>query len=218
MDELEQQLLIHQLKKSSFSRILFITIRDPNQSSVWCKIGKVNDWIRKYTKNYYIVMSPLGGIHFHLICDVPVGTIPKPVKCIHFYIASLGDGEVIPSIPTSEERDDNLKAEHFRLHNHMINIIKLQVPPLCTQLSTMIRKYWTKTAAKLKRVKASDKKTRKILSILLYLQQNLYEDRDDTYAPVQYFDYIYKCQLKAFPTQGHQTPLVSGIADLTIGQ
>lgn len=176
------------------SRIVFITIKDNSQK--W-KIGKVNDWIRRYSNNYYIVRGVNGGVHFHLIAGIEKNKTIVPVKNIHFHIVNL-QNKKIEIFPSAEDAEDVRKVKHHRrclfvylcleLDDEQINII--------TKIKLMIEKHFRSLNNKEKKVVVLDKKGKRIHNVLEYLQKNLDEPRlddlDDPDDRKEYLDYILK--------------------------
>lgn len=177
------------------SRLYFITIKDNSQ--LW-KIGKVNDWIRKYSVNYYIVKGTQCGVHYHLIAGITAGVTPTPIKSKHFHIKSLANE--IKTVPTRESYQED-KA--FALNDQRSIVEKYQDYELSqdginalVSITLMLKKHWRKIAdkARLKRTaqRSKDLKGSKIDSIMDYLQKNLDEPRPDDPDRYQYEDYIFK--------------------------
>lgn len=202
------------LEKYPFSRIKFITIRDPKQ--LW-RIGKANDWIKRFSSCYYIVMSPHGGTHFHIVAGIQTNIELTPSKGIHFDIKSVGQPTQI-NIPTREEQFESDCYKRVEKISRLEIIMKLQIPHQSIHISNSIKKHFLKLASKKNKIKILNKKTSDIGRILNYMSQNLFEDRDDFYIPEKYIDYLYKCPVKLIPTRGHHVPLGDGIRMLRLGQ
>lgn len=217
LDTDEESSLIKKLKRFPFSRLAFITIKD--NANKW-KIGKVNDWIKRYSSIYYIVKGTHGGDHYHLIAGMDQNINVRPSKGIHFHIKYLNDETKSVDIPDIEDRKDIDAMKRLAHIDNMTSIIKLQIPHQCVAISNMIMAYFRKVKRDSIRTKTSDMKSRKIVSVLDYLYQNLNEPRSsELYRRDKYLDYILKCPVKTntSPRASH-TPLGDGIRMLTIGQ
>lgn len=208
--------IVTSLEKFPFSRINFITIRDPKQ--VW-RIGKVNDWIKRYSSCYYIVMSPHGGTHYHLIAGVDKNIIFKPSKGVHFDIQTVGGG-TRPLFETLTVDESIGKCANLlrKKHDRLAFIIKHDIPHQCVAMSNMIKKYFLKAERSALNIIKLNKKTREISKVIDYMRINLNEDRQESYFPEKYIDYIYRCPLKSIPNQGHPITSGDGIRLLTLGQ
>lgn len=53
--------------KLPIGKLVFITIKDNSQRSVWCKIDKVRKWLSKFSDHYFIVRGRVNGFHFHVL-------------------------------------------------------------------------------------------------------------------------------------------------------
>lgn len=178
---------VKKLKPYSLSRILFITIRDPKQTERWCKIGKINDWIRRYSSCYFIVMGTNGGTHFHLLAGIEKNRTPMPVKGIHFHMTDLKTKNVLQSFPDPQDVD---RAKFIQETNRNERIIRLEIPYQCVKISSMIKAYFLK---KLNREKAEQRKAKKLSDIeriIKYMIYNLNEPRDHEIE--LFLDYILK--------------------------
>lgn len=184
-------LLEKKLEKFPFSRLLFITIRDPKQSGRWMTVGRVHDWAKRYSSTYYIVKSPMNGTHFHLIMGVDKGKTPRPSKGIHFDIKQLGKTGSI-KLPDATEQEDMRKAKHFADQKRLRFNLKHSVPPQCTHIANIIKKYWIQQKQKAKRATAKCKKQYEITKVIDYLEKNLLENTFEYDDPDPYVHYIMK--------------------------
>lgn len=183
--------IVNTLKAYPKKRILFITIRDNTQKTKWCTIGKVNDWIRRYSRHYWIVRGTKGGIHFHLLAGILPDKRVKPQKGIHFHIKSLDHKETLYT-DYEELQQSKDKAVYFRnqtferltLDIHISKQIHIQ------QITTMIKHYWRLKTNREQRIIKLTQKEQSIVEVVKYLKKNLLEPRDDDIA--LYTDYIYK--------------------------
>jgi len=163
------------LSKSNKTRVKFITIKDNSQKTKWCTIGKVNDWIRRYSTNYYIVRGLEGGIHFHLVALLHEKAVLKVIaKGIHFHIQSLNRMETFPMDDVII--DDIRCGEHFRKMHVELAIRRNHIPPECVAIALAIRKYWKSKYAKAKRLEAKITKCLHVNRIFSYLEKNLMEN------------------------------------------
>lgn len=182
--------LEEKLKKFPLGRIVFITIRCPQQVGPWTKIGKVNDWIRRYSSCYFIVKGVESGTHFHLIAGLkPDHSAIKPVKGIHFHIKDLKkDNPCTVTDPII--LDDIRESKYHAQFREQSTILRLKIPHECLAISTMIKKHFALGASRLKRSADRDRKSNAIRSIVLYLLKNLNEPRPDEISV--FSDYILK--------------------------
>jgi len=190
-EEFERKLLAFPRK-----RILFITIRDPKQTVLWCKLGKANDWIRRYSKNYFIVQGTNGGIHFHLIAGIHPNMQPKPVKGIHFQMSDLtNSSNASYSYDECIEREDRKNrwlCEEITFNRRRKYFLRYPGIQQCYSVADMIRAKFKKDAARDKRETAKSKKAEHIQRIISYLFKNLDEPRECEERSL-YTDYILVC-------------------------
>lgn len=183
------------------SRLFFITIKDNsnNSQSKWKSIGKINDWIRKYSTTYLIVKGTNGGPHFHLLAGTKLSEPNfRCQKGIHFHIKNLSltkpssysfeDAfESFQSKKFSESIQDSIADRHQRAltqdQRHCLLLI-------CYAIRDRFHKQKRRIRDKAARVLSLDKKTKSIISVLDYLHQNLLEPR--SHSPYVYEDYISK--------------------------
>lgn len=195
----EQLFLLKQSMKFPNSRILFITIRDPKQLT-WAKLGKSNDWIRRYSDNYYIVRGTKGGSHMHILAFINIHNIPVPQKGIHFHIDHIGKsaGEFI--MPSREESIDRRieisKSKYFKnqRYEELTRTVDISKQVIIKQVCFAIKQYWLKVKRKQSMITRHSKKEIEILNILKYMAKNLAEPRENGDEPELYVDYI--CRLK----------------------
>lgn len=190
--ELPTQRFVKQLKKFPQKRLIFVTIKDNSQKTKWIKIGKVNDWIRRYSKTYFIVKGTNGGIHFHLIAGIESNKTVKPQKGIHFHIRNIGivksllTGEEIVELSTSARQSAYYKSEKFE---ELTSDVDIECQCIISQITAMIKSHWHKVSlrskTKLRKLKVSDNVDRAIN----YLLKNLEEPREDDDL-TKYCDYI----------------------------
>lgn len=170
--------IIKKLEKFPFSRLAFVTIRDPTQKTKWCEISKIRTWCRRYSNAYIIVRGLKGGVHFHILLGIEPNRNVRCQKGIHFHIKYLNDH--IPSITydTPEEIQDSLKYDYYRNQKYedLTEDIDINCQCIISQINAMIKKYWQKKANQKKKQKVENKKRQKIISVLTYLQDNLNEN------------------------------------------
>lgn len=193
----EETRFIAKLLTTPLSRVLFVTIRDPNQASgKWLKLGKINDWIRRYADNYYIVRGTASGSHFHLLAIIKKDARKiKPQKGIHFHIVSMLKNVVEYDFEDeTERRESKEKAIYFT--RQTFDMLTLDITPeaqdIIISIVTIIKGYWRKKTAKAKRVLSKDKRTANYQRLLAYMDLNLNEPREDGETPELYKDYINK--------------------------
>lgn len=189
-DPLYTQQLVDKLMTYPLKRLFFVTIKDNSQKTKWINIGKVNDWIRRYSTCYHIVMGTHGGKHFHLIAGINKNTELKPQKGIHFCIKQLEQPKETYPVDHVEIAQSIAKVKYYRnqKYERLTLCVDVELQDIILKIATMIRKYWDKKKAKQQRVAAKSKKERAIHSVLDYLHKNLQEPRSD--YPEMYNDYI----------------------------
>lgn len=192
----EQSAFVPKLVKTSLKNVLFITIRDPKQGTKWCKLGKINDWIRRYSNNYYIVRGTAGGSHFHLLAIIKKDARKvKPQKGIHFHIQSM-QREVFEFNleDCTERRISAEKVVYFK--EQTFDMLTLDMEPdsqrIITSIAAMIKSYWQRKQRKDKRLTRKDKQSLNYLRILVYMRKNLDEPRENGEDPELYKDFLYK--------------------------
>lgn len=172
-------------------RLLFITVKDNTQKSKWTSIGKINDWIRRYSTTYTIVRGTEGGSHFHMLAGIKPNSDLKCQKGIHFYIKNL----LKDNIPyTREDEQFRREAEDHKLRilddritltQHQLTLDQqLQLSIICES----VLKHFQKKRNKIKNADSKTKKQEDIQSVLNYLYKNLTEPRENDIE--NYIDYI----------------------------
>ncbi len=173
------------------SRLYFVTIKDNTHLTRWDKMGKINDWCRRYSKAYLIVKGTHGGTHHHLLIGVTIGfTEFKFPKGIHFHVSCLlHKPDILPDyndLVLSKRKKEHFTKENFNNlvlfeHDETINII--------TKINLMIKKYWRLKKGKEDRKIRMTNHEKQVLRCLLYLQKNLDEPREEEELE-KYIDYL----------------------------
>lgn len=164
------------VNKFGLTKLYLITIKDNAQASRWVLIGKVNDWIKRYSNTYLIVRGMEGGIHFHLLAYIPERPTFRPAKGIHFHITTLGDDRA----PMTMEDIENIdKAQHFSAVRQLEQVKKLNIPIQCLIMASGIRTYFTKLKNRSKRLAVKTRKQREIQRVIDYLSKNHNENPED---------------------------------------
>lgn len=172
-------------------RLFFITIKDNTQKTRWTKIGKINDWIKRYSDDYIIVKGTEGGIHFHLLAGLKPHKELKFQKGIHFYVKNLSDNNI------GFNRDDLQwirESDDLRCHivdnniTHFQFALDIQQQNTLSLICSAIKKHFLKIKNRHKAKQNKTKKQLKIDSVIKYLYKNLNETRPDTIQ--EYTDYI----------------------------
>ncbi len=186
---------VSKLIKYPRSRICFITIRCPKQVAPWNKIGKSNDWLRRYSDCYYIVRGTNGGDHFHMLAGIKKGVTMRCKKGIHFNIASLEININHQKGPEDWEqsRIDEEKAAFYHRQQVEIQMSDLteaesSVPK---SIALMIQNYWRSKLNKDKRVVKQTALERNVHRVIKYMERNLLEPREDSNIDL-YRDYMWK--------------------------
>lgn len=155
------------------------------------RIGKVNDWIRRYSTKYVIVKGTTGGVHFHLLAGLKPNINLTTRKGIHFDIKYLDKVERI-AFDAAEHYNSVQHAaviREERLEDLALDLTAQQIA-LLQQVTESIRQYWSRKRQNRKAKEARTKKIGSIERVLRYLQKNLDEPRDDDSR--EYNDYIIK--------------------------
>lgn len=179
------------------SRLIFVTIKDNGQNGRWTKIGKVNDWIRRYSDLYIIVRGMTGGIHFHLLAGLKPNRHPRPAKGIHFHMKFVDQKEKVPFDPLeykeAYERAWYVRHETFMQHP-VVELMSCEARQITFQICEGIRTYWSLRAQRAvnnyKAREARSQKQQSILRLLVYCSENLAEPRSQPIR--EYVDYITK--------------------------
>lgn len=180
-------------------RRLFITIRDPKQAK-WARLGKCADWIRRYSKNYYIVRGTKGGSHCHILAFTELGRELKPQKGIHFNIKQVGAAQVSYDIPSREEyletRESKEKVIYFKIQKFEELTSEHLDPDQQNELKVRnysIIKYFKRNQNKQKAIRKKTLIEKHVANILMYMQLNLQEPRENGEQPEMFIDFI--CRL-----------------------
>lgn len=184
-------------KKFPKRELLFITIKDNSGSSKWTKIGKINDWIRKYANKYIIVKGTVGGTHFHLFAHITKGNQEKMrfQKGIHFHVMNMAKQTQF----TREQLEETLQTEDERLRikyssweDIVMEHLDLEQQAHLTKITLMISDYWKKKRSKARLVVRTKELRQGFLKELdrvgSYLHKNLNEYRPEEIQ--QFVDYI----------------------------
>ncbi len=187
---------VPKLIKFPRSRIAFITIRCPKQVKPWNKIGKSNDWLRRYSECYYIVRGTKGGDHFHMLAGIKKDVTMRYKKGIHFYVATLSMENYLHSQgPEDWEqvRIDEEKATFYHRQQVEIQMSDLNEDEssLVKSIASMIQKYWRSKANKSKRITKQIALEKNVHRIIRYMEKNLLEPREDSSIDL-YRDYMWK--------------------------
>lgn len=177
------------------SRVVFITIKDNTADPIskWKKIGKINDWIRRYAEKYAIVRGMNNGIHFHLIAGLKTNTTLRVQKGIHFDIQYLNKKEPnpIPSdwneIAQGADLSEYIIQEKFEFLSYSLAIWQQE---LLKKLCISVRKYHANKRTKVQNQVRKKQNRTAIDRILNYMIKNLDEPRENNIE--KYLDYIIK--------------------------
>lgn len=181
-------LLLKKLNRVSPAKLNFITVRDNTSNGKWTKIGKVNDWIRRFSDNYYIVRGTKGGSHYHAICEMKKGKSIRYQKGIHINVRPVTDAK--PMNWTRPTLCEVMETQHGRdMRDHILetNVMKYSTP-ISHVIAQMIQKYWKKKRNRAKREKKKLILTESLRNIIKYMDKNLLEPRPEELR--EYYDYI----------------------------
>lgn len=172
-------------------RLVFITIKDNSQKTRWVQIGKINDWIRKYSTTYAIVRGTENGTHFHILAGLKDDKPMRFQKGIHFHVKYLtkktGSFTRDDQQWALEGKDmaDSIRAKNI-IHTqyNLTDDQQMALQGICDE----IRKINDRKVARASRVKSLTRKEKDIQDVIDYLHKNLNEPREgDTRV---YHDYI----------------------------
>lgn len=179
--------------KYPLKRLFFITIKDNTQKSRWCSIGKINDWIRRYSTTYNIVRGTQGGTHFHILAGTRADARAfRFQKGIHFDVRCLAGnsrsgfthealGWMLEGQDLSAEiMSNNVDNYQCEITPHQQDLLKI----ICDS----IRKLRKKKKDKETRETRKTAKEKTIQRLLDYLRKNVLEPRED--EPYMFHDYM----------------------------
>lgn len=196
---IEYPLVLHKrYYKSPYKKLIFFTIKynGSDCTSRWLKIGKINDWCRRYSSHYFIVRGMTSGVHFHglLLLDANL-TIEnlRPQKGIHFCYSTLGDKR--DPITTDElewMREGKEFAEyiHEGISDKILFDLHVEQREQLESICASIKRYWINIRNKVKTKERKQRKRKHIDNVHRYLLKNLHEEREDELR--EFKDWIYK--------------------------
>lgn len=179
---------LRQYTSRSLKEIYFITIKDNAQSMLWTKLGKINDWCRKFYDHYVIVKGTTGGIHFHILATAKRPKKIRIPKGIHLHIKTLEDkaqGLILHDHIESAQNAE--KAQYYAIES-LIKTIPTQHLKLALFCRTHIMKVSARRKARQARSRKKDKCAWAVSQVIKYLNKNLMEPRDDEIH--KYDDYV----------------------------
>lgn len=175
--------------------LFFITIKDNTQKSRWVKIGKISDWIRRYSDDFVIVRGMEGGIHFHLLAGIRKNANIRYQKGIHFLSKDMTNNTCSTNSYDASVAYDNFQGRckydairESKLMNKTCEVLEPYQQELLLTICSSIREYHNRIKKKKAASIAKNKKHKDILNIIDYLYKNLNETREN--AITQYVDYI----------------------------
>lgn len=178
---------IEKLYKFPSSRLLFITIR-PTAAGKWNELSKIRSWVRRYSKIFIIVSSPVGGKHFHLIAGIEPNKTVRPQKGVHFNIQNINKKSKPLFHPSAEDVQDRLKAAYYRneKYEELSYDLDLEAQCIISQINAMVSTYWKKKKSSSRRKCRVNEMTAAVDRVVNYLQKNLEENP----SPSLYENYI----------------------------
>lgn len=178
------------VRAAAVTSVFFVTVKDNRKDTRWSKIGKVSDWMRKYSDTYYLVRGVSGGIHFHAVCVLKQGCVIRYQKGIHMNVRPLSDRKCdLTREEVEEMKIGKEKCEHFR----ELRIMRIG-DPNCAIIASMIRKYWESKKARGGRIRRKLVKNDSIERMVMYLEKNLDEGPRPVGKSGQYVDWMLKTQ------------------------
>ncbi len=192
---IERISFVKALRKPARKNVMFITIRDPKQNSKWITMGKIQDWIRKYSTHFYIVRGTHKGIHFHLMAIINKKKEVKYQKGIHFHTYTMEkDVQTVTFSDYEEVRESKDKAVYYRslLYESISIDITLEKQQHIASICKIISDYWRRKNDRLKRCSILSSKDKTTNRILDYMRKNLEEPRTDELPRRMYIDFLYK--------------------------
>lgn len=180
LDSFERDIL-----RRGVSTRVFITIKDNTQQTRWTRIGKVNDWIRKFSTCYYIVRGTKGGDHFHCYASIDKGKQLRYQKGIHMDVRPLSKKQEMPMTKDEliELADNKALSEHIQA-----KIVARIGKPECCAVAALVRAYWDRKRARGKRLARKLTHEANHDRVVAYMAKNLCEPREG--GRHQYRDYI----------------------------
>lgn len=183
---------ITKLSKFPQKRILFFTVKDNTHSTKWDTIGKINDWIRRYSDLYIIVRGMEDGVHFHGLAGIKINNTPKCQKGIHMCLKTINDTKKadIDYIELKKGKEKALFFTNERVEDLTADVLTPNQQDCLRVIVLAIRRYWHNKQVKVATTLRNTKKIDSIRRIISYLEKNLAEPREEDVE--QYVDYIFK--------------------------
>jgi len=178
------------IEKYSKKRIFFITVKDNSLTTRWSKIGKVNDWIKRYSKCFYIVKGTSHGTHFHILAGLEPDKNLKFVRGIHFHIRPLGDiNEIFPVDYTelSQSKEKSIFYAEKKIQR-VLNFLGEAKIKILKHICKIVKDYFKKKATKIKNTLLRKLKCQNLQNVVNYMLTNLNEPRENLHE--RYIDYI----------------------------
>lgn len=168
--------------KYPLKRLFFITVKDNSQKTKWVSIGKVNDWVRKYSTTYNIVRGTNGGNHFHMLVGTRVDAKPfRFPKGIHFHVQNVLAEKPIPYCEDTLSQLCESKRMRELIYDDLISKYHVSLSAwqqdALRQICYSIHHRAGIAAARVNQVRRQTKKERSIQRVLDYLDQNVNEPR-----------------------------------------
>lgn len=174
------------ITKYGVKSLFFITIKDNTGKGRFQKIGKVNDWIRRYSNTFFIGRGTQGGNHFHILAGIEKNKNPIPVKGIHFNIQCISNADPYVVDETIARTDREMTYYMETKAKDIVDRYQISLT-----IPNMIKKHFTKISNQSKRLISKRKKDGDIERIISYIIKNIEEDRE-TEDRQEYIDYILK--------------------------
>lgn len=88
-DPVSLQNIYDKFKKVNPSLVVLITLKDNQQRPTWSNMDKVRKWLCKFSDLFFLVKSPVNGIHFHAIAKIDRNKL-RVFKGVHLRIDPVG--------------------------------------------------------------------------------------------------------------------------------
>lgn len=191
--------LISMMVRYPRKRLCFFTIKDNSHQTVWNKLGKCSDWIRRYSNIYYLVRGTNNGIHFHGLAvikdDCKQLRFPKGIHFDVQYMTKDRCHMTTDELVEQQEEQDQRYGRQHRDDAYYQQGLTAEQRDCLSLICYSIQQYFSsskkRSANNSARRRNITKKRKDIGVVFDYLAKNLAEPRSG--RAVRYTDYQYLC-------------------------
>lgn len=171
-------------KSIPYKRLKFLTIKDSRKDAKMITIGRCYDYLKRFSERIWLVMSPLGGIHFHALIILKEDKLMTFKKGIHIRCDDVGDTKNPNLMFDSPEEKIDQATERAQL------ALQFTGSKECADAAyARVMAGPSKEAQRNSRDRSLTRKGNHIRKIISYLNKNLGENPG---VPVKYITYIVK--------------------------